>query len=93
MSAVILSLYTSYFSKADEGGRFTVQNVAPGTYVAHIWLEGESPDLLNAWTRTLQVGRETLDLGVIAVPDKPVSQKPHTNKFGLPYPAAKPELY
>ncbi len=93
MSAVVIALSTSYFSAADGNGRFRVQHVTPGTYAVHVWLEGEDPAVLESLTRTVQVKQEDIDLGVMDVPDKPVSRKPHTNKFGLPYQVEDPALY
>lgn len=92
MSAVVISLATPYYSQADENGRFAIEHVPAGTYTVHFWLEGESQAVLSSLSRTMQVGHETADLGVVAAPDQR-SKSPRTNEFGQPYSAADPAVY
>jgi plastocyanin len=39
MTAFVISVNTPYFAQAGADGRFTIGNVAPGTYKLHVWHE------------------------------------------------------
>jgi plastocyanin len=82
MSAVVISLTTSYYNIADANGTFHIRDVPDGDYELHIWVEGQRQTSLDHLTRRVRVTGESLDLGEIRV-DSPTG--PHLNKFGKPY--------
>ena len=85
MSAVIVSLTTSYYAIADQGSHFRIENVPPGPYVLHMWVEGENEAALNQLSRVVQVAQGYTELGAIMLPARPIANGPHANKFGQPY--------
>jgi plastocyanin len=85
MSAVILTIATTLFAKADSHGVLHLANVPPGDYEMHIWIEGVAQPALNRITRRVHLTSGTGDLGTVEVPADLLNLKTHTNMFGQPY--------
>ncbi len=93
MSAVILSLSTSYYAVADGSRHFRMEHVPPGLYVLHVWVEGESEAALDQVSRMVQVTPGHTELGAIVLPAQPVVNGAHANKFGQPYESDRAPAY
>ena len=85
MSAVIIALATNYYAIADQNSRFRMEEVPPGSYMLHVWVEGENAAALNQLSRVVQVTPGHTELGAIMLPAQPLANGPHANKFGQPY--------
>ncbi len=85
MSAVILSLATPYSAVLGTGAIFHVADVAPGTYMLHVWVEGEDQAELSRLSRAVEITRGQNDLGALLLQAPPHLAASHTNKFGQPY--------
>ena len=84
MSAVILTLSTALYAKADANGGFHLANVPPGDYEMHVWIEGVTQPALNRITRRVHLTPGAGDLGTVEVPTD-LNSKTHTNMYGQPY--------
>jgi plastocyanin len=93
MSAVIVSLATSYYAVADQSSRFHMQDVPPGPYLLHVWVEGENEAALGRLTRLVQVVPGQTDLGAITLTKQPAANGAHANKFGQPYESDRAPAY
>ena len=93
MSAVIISLATSYYAVADQSSRFRIEDVPRGRYVLHVWLEGENEAALSRLSRAVEVAPGQMDLGPIVLPAQPIANGPHENKFGQPYDSDRAPAY
>ncbi len=84
MSAVVISLQSPLWSLERPEGTFAIQNVPPGEFEAHLWVEGEDERKLNAWTHRIKVpAGGAVDAGSFgAGPSRPDA---HTDKFGQEY--------
>jgi plastocyanin len=83
MSAVVVSVPTPYFATSSTAGNLVIHDVAPGTYMMHVWAIGTSDANLVAIGRRVTVSGGTVDLGTIALEESvPAS---HKNKFGEDY--------
>jgi hypothetical protein len=91
MSAVVVSVPTPYFATSTAAGSLTIHDVAPGTYMMHVWAMGSSDADLATAGRRISVSGTTVDLGTIALQESP--QGPHKNKFGEDYNTNKPSSY
>ena len=91
MSAVVLSLATPFYSIADAQGVFHLDSVPSGSYSLHIWIEGQTQQELDHFTRQVQLSSNT-NLGAISyTPTNQIIQ--HTNKFNEPYDQLKQSPY
>jgi plastocyanin len=87
MSAVVVSVPTPYFAMSTAAGNLTIHDVAPGTYMMHVWAMGNSDSDLAANGRRISVSGGTVDLGTIALQESMPSS--HKNKFGEDYDTKK----
>ena len=85
MSAVILTLSTALYAKADAGGAFHLTNVPAGDYEMHVWVEGVAQPDLNRMVRRVHLASGSGDLGAVQVPADLIHSTAHTNMFGLAY--------
>jgi hypothetical protein len=85
MSAVVLALSTPLYAVADASNAFILQNVPPGDYRLHIWIEGVPQSNLERETRRVRLASGTVDLGQIGALMSGAGSMGHTNKFGKPY--------
>ncbi|MGA7244622.1 MAG: hypothetical protein WBX19_15650, partial [Terracidiphilus sp.] len=91
MSAVILTLSTALYAKADAGGAFRLTDVPSGEYEMHVWIEGVAQPALNRMSRRVHLTSGSEDLGTVEVPAGLLNPTSHTNLFGQPYdPGVKP---
>jgi plastocyanin len=91
MSAVVVSVPTPYFAMSTAAGNLTIHDVAPGTYMMHVWAMGNSDSDLAAIGRRVSVAGPTVDLGTIALQES--IPGPHKNKFGEDYDTKKASSY
>ncbi|MGA7245103.1 MAG: hypothetical protein WBX19_18085, partial [Terracidiphilus sp.] len=90
VSAVILTLSTALYAKADAGGTFRLTDVPLGDYEMHVWIEGVVQPALNHMSRRVHLTGSG-DLGTVEVPVGLLNPTSHTNLFGQPYdPGVKP---
>ncbi len=83
MSAVVIALETPYFAIDDAHGVFHLENMPPGDYDLHVWIEGQKQASLDTLTRRVRVRGEVADLGEIRGGQP--EPKTHVDKFGRPY--------
>jgi len=91
MSAVVVSVPTPYFATSTAAGNLTIRDVAPGTYMMHVWAMGNSDSDVATAGRRISVSGATVDLGTIALQES--IPGPHKNKFGEEYDTKKPSSY
>lgn len=91
MSAVIVSVPTTYFASSTVDGSVIIHDVAPGIYELHIWAIGSGNSLPKGPTSRVVVGEKNTDLGTFSVHSSPVG--PHKNKFGEDYDVQHPDQY
>jgi len=84
MSAVVIALRTPWWARADDSGALAINNVPPGEYEAHLWVEGVDPHQLDAWTHRVHLTSGSQNVGSLAV-DPDTLPRGHANKFGQPY--------
>jgi plastocyanin len=85
MSAVVIAVNTPFWSIATADGEMRIEDLEPGEYDAHLWVEGESQDKLDKWTHRVVLQKGSNDVGEFQVVHAAASPS-HTNKFGQPYP-------
>ena len=85
MSAVVVSLATSYYGVADQSSRIRIKDVPPGSYLLHVWVEGEDEASLSRLSRPVQVVAGHTELGAIVLPHQPARSGSHANKFSQAY--------
>ena len=85
MSAVILTLSTDLFAKADLTGGFKIANVPAGDYEMHIWIEGVGQPALDRMVHRVHLTPGSGDLGVFDVPADILGTPAHSNMYGQPY--------
>jgi len=93
MSAVVIALATRFYAVEDAHERFRVQDVPPGEYTMHIWVQGEDQASLDALTQRVHISSDHADLGVISMPEAPHAAASHANKYGQPYDAHERPVY
>jgi plastocyanin len=93
MSAVIVVLNTPWFAVSDKAGHFSIPDVAPGTYLLHVYHERALPQTLDALTQTVKVSGGKLELPALSISETGFVQAPHLNKHGMDYPAGGHMLY
>ncbi len=85
MSAVVVSVETSYFGLSDRSGNINIHNVPNGRYQMNVWYERASPDSLKKLGRTVTISETSRSLGTIRVSENPNFTLAHKNKYGLDY--------
>lgn len=85
MSAVVLTLSSKLFSIADSTHAFSIQDVPPGDYDMHLWIEGAPQPALNAMTRRVHISGMSVNLGSLEIPRGLLRTSPHTNMYGQRY--------
>jgi len=91
MSAVVVSVPTPYFAVSSAAGSLSIRDVAPGSYMMHVWAMGTSDTDLAAIGHRVSVSGTSVDLGTIAL--KESIPGPHKNKFGEDYNATTQPAY
>lgn len=89
MASFVVAVPGPWVAQPDVGGRFTLRDVPPGSYVLRAWHERGSDEL----RRDLVVppgGVRDLQLVMDA---RAYVAAPHLNKFGLPYAAIRTDRY
>lgn len=91
MSAVILTLSTALYAKADTSGSFHIADVPAGDYEMRVWIEGVAQPLLNGMSRRVHLESGSSDLGTLEIRARLLNPPTHTNMYGQPYdPGVKP---
>jgi plastocyanin len=85
MSAVILVLGTPYYAVAGPAEGFQVHGVPVGEYEMHVWVEGLTQQVLDRFTRRVEVTADGGDLGLLDASSSTLLPPGHLNKFGRPY--------
>jgi hypothetical protein len=85
MSAVILALSTPLFAVADAKGFFLMQNVPPGEYELHLWVEGVPQPTLNQLRKHVHIQPGLADLGSVGVAIPATGNSSHSDMFGKTY--------
>jgi plastocyanin len=85
MSAVVLSVDTSYFALSDQGGKVIIRHVPDGRYQLSVWYERSSPAELNEHRRVVTISDSSRNLGLISLVEIPNFTLAHKNKYGLNY--------
>jgi plastocyanin len=91
MSAVVVSVPTPYYASSSAAGSLVIRDVAPGSYMMHVWAMGNSDTNLTTIGRRITVSGNSVDLGTIAVEE--AAPGPHKNKFGEDYDTRKTSTY
>jgi hypothetical protein len=87
MSAIILVLNTSYFTRPAGDGRFHIDGVSPGTYEIHVFDERATNSPVQMPVITLTQGEESASAPPIDISEAAYAPAPHRNKYGQDYPA------
>jgi plastocyanin len=90
MSAIVVSVDTPYFGKADSQGNVLLHGVPDGRYQVHVWYERSLPEDLKRATRDVTVAGPNFDLGTLQIAENPTFSTAHKNKYGQDY-APPPE--
>jgi plastocyanin len=93
MSAVVIAVTTRYYAVEDIREHFRLQDVPPGDYTFHLWVQGEDQATLDSLTHRVHVSADHADLGVIALPEAPKPAVSHPNKYGQTYDPHQPPIY
>lgn len=88
MSAVILVLNTSYFTKANDEGQYQIPSVPPGTYDLHVFDERATAGPEVNLTVTVDMNHPVINAPVIHLSELGYVRQPHKNKYGLDYPVS-----
>lgn len=91
MSAVVVSVPTPYFAMSTVAGNLAIHDVAPGTYMMHVWAMGNSETDLAVVGHRISISGTTVDLGTIALEESIIG--PHKNKFGEDYDTKQSSSY
>jgi plastocyanin len=86
MSAIILVLNTSYFTKSSESGSFEL-DLPPGDYDLSVFHERATEETLAQLSRRIVVGEQPVRTGEIVVSESGYLPASHTNKYGHDYSA------
>ena len=84
MSAVVISLETSYYTTSNERGEVVIPQVPPGRYILHVWYEAAPPEDLKALSREITVSEDLSTLGVLRLKEVKLAHT-HKNKYGREY--------
>jgi hypothetical protein len=91
MSAVIVSVPTTYFASSMVDSSLVIHGVKPGTYDVHLWATGSGNSLSAAQSKRVVVGETNTDLGMFTVHATPVGS--HKNEFGEDYDIQRSDQY
>lgn len=93
MGAVVITLSTPYYGVSKADGAVVIHNVPAGNYQLNVWAENASNDTLNALGRSIDIGPQNTQLGVLYVKTTRDLMKQHKNKFGEEYPPTAKDPY
>lgn len=93
MGAVVVSLSTPYFAVSSANGSVTLHGVPSGRYRLNVWAENVAAESLNGLSRTVEVGPQNSQIGMLHLETSGNPMAHHTNKFGEPYKRSPPQPY
>src|SRR6266849_3214932 len=85
MTGVVLTVDSELFAATDKNGRYSIEGVAPGKYVFHVWYENAAPESLEGLARPVNIEAETRALPAISIRVTKQTQTEHKNKYGQDY--------
>ncbi len=85
MTGVVLAVDSELFAVTDKSGRYSIEGVAPGKYVFHVWYDNAAPESLEALARPVTIETETRALSLISIKVTKQTQTEHKNKYGQDY--------
>jgi len=85
MTGVVLAVDSELFAVTDKSGRYSIEGVAPGKYVFHVWYDNAAPESLEALARPVNIEAETRALPAISIRVTKQTQTEHKNKYGQDY--------
>ena len=85
MSAVIAVMESPWFSVTGHDGSFRIPHVPPGEYRMELFHERATPEQLDRLARTLKIGAEDINAGLLSISESGFLPAPHLNKHGKPY--------
>ncbi len=85
MTGVVLAVDSELFAVTDKSGRYSIEGVAPGKYVFHVWYDNAAPESLEALARPVNIEAETRALPAISIKVTKQTQTEHKNKYGQDY--------
>jgi plastocyanin len=85
MTGVVLAVDSELFAVTDKSGRYSIEGVAPGKYLFHVWHENAAPESLEALARPVTIEAETRALPLISIKVTKQTQTEHKNKYGQDY--------
>jgi hypothetical protein len=91
MSAVIITVATPWYA-ISSGGTILLRGVPPGMYRLRVWASGANARQLDRLTRTVSIGPDSNNLGVISI-ETDARPETHRNKFGNAYPPDNNPIY
>jgi plastocyanin len=86
MSAVVIALSTPLYAIADAKDSVLLQDIPPGDYKLHVWIEGVPQSFLDGLSRPLHFSNRAVNLGVLKAPIAGAGTILHTNMYGQEYP-------
>jgi plastocyanin len=88
MSAIVVVLRSPYFGTTDEDGEFHIDDVPKGRYRLEVYHERATEQTLENLAREIEVDRDEMDAGDVAITESGFLAIPHLNKYGKPYESA-----
>src|SRR6266851_1152037 len=85
MTGVVLAVGSELFAVTDKSGRYSIEGVAPGKYVFHVWYDNAAPESLEALARPVNIEAETRALPAISIKVTKQTQTELKNKYGQDY--------
>jgi hypothetical protein len=67
MTAIVVTVDSTYFGVSDKTGHISIGNVPHGKYVLHVWYEHSAPQVLEALQRTIFVGDDNRSQPTISI--------------------------
>lgn len=93
MSAVVIALFTPFYSMEEPNRTFHLHNVPAADYLLQVWVQGADPADLKALERRVHISTGHTDLGAISLSQPPHPPSSHTNKYGKQYDTREPSIY
>src|SRR5438270_10579660 len=90
MSAVMITLATSYYAVSDAHGDLTIPDVPPGRYEVQVFQSSVAPEELRALSREITVAPGTTSMGSFTLTENDVTVA-HENKYGHDYDRPDPD--